>query len=235
VPPAAKPPTAAKPLEVQPSSPSSHYLGYPSKLTRSSDGATSRATTVNWKEPTCLHEAVTAENKARARVVALPTRAGEARASIATDAFEVRETTLLKAKAVRQVEVKMAGSYKFQVKAEVGRAGYALAEAKLAMRVEKREAASGAWQKAEEKDIASCRKVAGQEAIGRQVGSPADNPHYGGFECAAKKTKVEPGEMYRVRLEVSTACQGGGECQAEANAYDGDLGAWWDEIEVESW
>jgi hypothetical protein len=41
--------------------------------------------------------------------------------------------------------------------------------------------------------IAALRKVAGQAAMGREVGTPGDNPHWGGFERTAERTKLESG------------------------------------------
>jgi hypothetical protein len=71
--------------------------------------------------------------------------------------------------------------------------------------------------------------------MGREVGTPGDHPHWGGFERTAERTKLESGARRRVVLEVWTASHGGGECRAKADAYGDDLGAQWDEVEVFSW
>jgi hypothetical protein len=180
---------ARKALEVEPASPSAHYLGYPTVLTRSSEAAASHATTAQWKEPACRHEAQASTNEARAAVVAERSRGGEAKAAVATESFEIRETTGLKAGAARRLEVHRMGTYKVRLDAQVGRGGHATAEAKVSMRLEEFESSSGEWRKAAAAPIAELRKVAGQAAMGREVGTPGDNPHWGGFE---RTTTINP-------------------------------------------
>lgn len=160
---------------------------------------------------------------------------GRAWASIWTEPFEVRESTLRKAKAAREVQASVPGEYNLGLSARKGKAGEAQACAQLAVSVEKYDRTAATWKAAEQRSIAAPKETNGSSAYGKGVGTPAENPHYDGFEARARIPSPQAGGLYRVRLRMEASVQAGADSKAASDGRTAGQGARMAPVEISSW
>ncbi|MBI4601803.1 MAG: PKD domain-containing protein [Planctomycetes bacterium] len=234
---------ATRGFEVGASDASACYLGFQKTIYGSAGGEGGHRTSDWWGEPAWHWEWNGSANQVRAETTAGFATGGGTWASIWTEPFQIRESTRLKASAVRQLQATMKGGFRAALTAFVGIAGAASSRVEIDMYLERFEAATGQWNAVASREIADERETNGEASYGIGVGGPVENPYYEGFEETVTQSSASVGQTYRVKLRVKATAHAGGNCASSADAYYyrdilggvADRRAWWDELEVVSW
>ena len=224
--------SATKELTVNPSSTSAFYLGFTKEVTSASSGGTASKRTKWYVEPFLGARYELSNESAHAGVAAGLRQGGNARADVRSSSFQIKNSTLLKARDLIQFQASMDGDLKGYLEGIIGIVGASSSRIEIDMYLEK--VSGGRWGQVDHQEIFDQDEGDAGAEIGIDVGG-VYKLYQEGFSESISVFNVSPGEQYRVRLRVKATAHATGNAGATSNFYDFDYGAWWDTITLTAW